>query len=460
VFVLDNEFANGVGHCSPDHGMLVELGLNGIAREIEERMAGLDLATPEGMKQRQFLRAAAIACDGMRRFAARYAALASRMAREESNPERRRELSRIAEICRRVPAEPPRSFWEALQAIWFVHLGVMLDDGGVAHALGRLDQILLPLLQKDMQQGKLTREAALELIECLFLKTSETVDLLEGLATIGIGGNTTFIELTIGGLDRRGRDATNELSFLFLDAVEEMKTIQPNCAARLHAETPEEFRRRVAEVIADGSANLQVVNDEVIVDAYTRKQVAVEDARDYAIIGCVEPTPSGLTYASTDAFFVNTVLCLEMVLGSGKSMLLGTAGAATGDPRAFETFTDFMEAYRAQVAHFIRHLAACFQAIGQAHRELLPCPFQSAMIRDCVARGLDVKQGGGEIQLHRGQCDRYGHRGRLVDGDQEIRLRREEDLDARDDRDPPEQLRGPRGYAAHVPQSGAQVRQR
>jgi formate C-acetyltransferase len=404
VFFLDNEFANGVGHCSPDHGMLVKLGLRGIGREIEERMAGLDLASPEGAKKREFLRAASIACDGMLRFAARYAGLASEMAREESNPERKQELSKIAEICSRVPAEPPRSFWEALQAIWFAHLGVMLDDGGVAHALGRLDQILLPLLQKDMRQGDLTREAALELIECFFLKTSETVDLLEGMATIGIGGNTTFIEITIGGLDRQGRDATNELSFLFLDAVEEMKTIQPNCAARLHAETPEEFRRRLAEVIAGGSVSLQAVNDEVIVDAYTRKNVSLEDARDYAIIGCVEPTPSGLTYASTDAFFFNTPLCLEMVLGGGKGLLLGTEGAATGDPRAFETFKDLMEAYRAQVAHFIHQLALCFQAIGQAHRELLPCPFQSAMIRDCVAKGLDVKQGGARYNFTGGNA--------------------------------------------------------
>ena len=224
------------------------------------------------------------------------------------------------------------------------------------------------------------------------------------MATIGIGGNTTFIELTIGGLDRQGRDATNELSFLFLDAVEEMKTIQPNCAARLHAKTPEAFRRRVAEVIADGSVSLQAVNDEVIIDAYTRKKVAIEDARDYAIIGCVEPTPSGLTYASTDAFFFNTALCLEMVLGGGKSWLLGTEGAATGDPRTFGTFREFMEAYRAQVAHFVRHLAVCFQAIGQAHRELLPCPFESAMIRDCIGNGLDVKQGGARYDFTGGNA--------------------------------------------------------
>jgi len=214
VFFVENEFANGVGHCSPDYAMLVELGLTGIVREIEERMAGLDPATPELAKRREFLRAASIACDGMLRFAARYQELASQMAREENDPERRQELLKIAEICRRVPAEPPRSFWEALQAIWFAHLGVMLDDGGIAHALGRLDQILWPLLRKDLQQGELSREAALELIECLFLKASETVNLLEGIATIGIGGNTAFIEITIGGLDRQGRDATNDLSLL------------------------------------------------------------------------------------------------------------------------------------------------------------------------------------------------------------------------------------------------------
>jgi formate C-acetyltransferase len=404
VFVLENEFSNGVGHCSPDYQMLVELGLAGIGGKIEEQLARLDLTTPEAAEQQEFLRAASIACDGMIRFAARYQKLAGEMAREEADPERRQELLRIAEICRRVPAQPPRSFQEALQAIWLVHIGVMLDDGGVAHALGRLDQILLPLLREDMQRGDLIRDGALELIECLFLKASETVDLMEGIATIGIGGNTSFIEVTIGGVDRQGRDATNELSFLFLDAVEEMKTIQPNCAARLHSETPEEFRRRVAKVMAGGSVSLQVVNDEVIVDAYTRRGVIPEDARDYAIIGCVEPTPSGLSYASTDAFFFNTALCLEMVLGGGKSLMLGSAGAETGDPRSFEKFEDVMEAYRAQVAHFVRQLAVCFEAIGQAHRELLPCPFQSAMIRDCIEAGLDVKRGGARYNFTGGNA--------------------------------------------------------
>ncbi len=404
VFVVENEFLNGVGHCSPDYGMVVELGLAGIRSRIGEQLAGLDLATAEGNRKRQFLRAATLACEAMICFAERYADLAGKMAREEDDPARSQELLAIADVCARISAGPPRSFWEALQLIWFVHLGVMLDDGGVAHALGRLDQILLPLLRKDLDAGALTREGALELIECLFLKASETVDLMEGIATIGIGGNTSFIEVTIGGFDRGGRDATNELSFLFLDAVEEMKTIQPNCAARLHSQTPEAFRHRAAEVMSGGSVSLQVVNDDVIVDAYTAKGVDPEDARDYAIIGCVEPTPSGLTYASTDAFFFNTALCLEMVLGGGRSLMLGSAGAETGDPRRFESFGELMEAYRAQVAHFIRQLAVCFQAIGQAHRELLPCPFQSAVIRDCLEKGLDVKRGGARYNFTGGNA--------------------------------------------------------
>jgi len=156
--------------------------------------------------------------------------------------------------------------------------------------------------------------------------------------------------------------------------------------------------------MASGSVSLQVVNDEVIVDAYTRKDVSLEDARDYAIIGCVEPTPSGLSYASTDAFFFNTALCLEMVLGGGKSLMLGSAGAETGDPRRFESFGEVMEAYRAQVAHFVRQLAVCFQGIGQAHRELLPCPFQSAVIRDCIEAGLDVKRGGARYNFTGGNA--------------------------------------------------------
>ena len=404
VFVVDHEFANGVGHCSLDYETLVKLGLNGIKAKSEAQIRSLDLTTPEGMKKRQFLRATGIACDGVIRLAARYADLADELAREERDPKRSEELSRIAEVCRRVPAEPPRTFWEALQAIWFVHMGVMLEDGGVAHSWGRLDQILWPFLKRDMQQGELTREDALELIECLFLKATETVNLLEKIATLAIGGNTAFIALTLGGVDRNGRDATNELSLLFLDAVEEMKTIQPNSAARLHPETPEPFRRRVAEVMGGGSVSLQVVNDEIIVDAYTRKGVTVEDARDYAIIGCVEPTPSGLTYASTDAFFFNTVLCLEMVLGGGRSLMLDAGGADTGDPRTFQTFRELMAAYRAQVAHFVRHLATCFQAIGRSHRELLPYPFESALIQDCIESGSDVKEGGARYNFTGGNA--------------------------------------------------------
>jgi formate C-acetyltransferase len=404
VFFLEHEFANGVGHCSPNYQMVVELGLDGIKQKIQEHTEAHDPTTADGLKKRHFLRAATIACDGVIRFATRYAELATTMAREESDPESAKELLKIAEICARVPARPPRTFWEALQAIWLVHLGVMLDDGGVAHALGRLDQVLLPFLERDLANGDLTRASALELIECLFLKASETVNLMEGMATIGVGGNNTFIELTIGGVDQQGKDATNALSFLFLDAVEEMKTIQPNCAARLHPETPEAFRRRVADVMAGSSVSLQVVNDAVIVDAYTRKGVALEDARDFAIIGCVEPTPSGLTYASTDAFFFNTVMCLEMVLGGGTSFSVGSRGADTGDPRAFQTFREVMEAYTAQIAHFIRHLAICFQGIGQAHEELLPCPFQSAVIRDCIESGRDVKEGGARYNFTGGNA--------------------------------------------------------
>jgi formate C-acetyltransferase len=404
VFVLDHEFSNGVGHCSVDYRMVVELGLNGVKAKSEKHIRRLDLTTREGMKKCQFLRATCIACEGVMRFAARYAELAGDMARAAKDPERKAELLKIAEVCRRVPAEPPRTFWEALQAIWFVHMAVMLDDGGVAHAWGRLDQILLPWLQRDLEKGELTRADALELIECLFLKASETVNLLEEMATIAIGGNTAFIELTLGGVDRSGRDATNELSLLFLDAVEEMKTIQPNCAARLHPATPEAFRWRIAEVMGAGSVSLQVVNDEVIVDAYTRKGVSLEDARDYAIIGCVEPTPSGLTYASTDAFFFNTALCFEMVLGGGRSLMFGAAGADTGDPRTFRTFPELMEAYTAQVAHFVRHLATCFRAIGQAHRELLPCPFESALIHDCIEKGSDVKEGGARYNFTGGNA--------------------------------------------------------
>jgi len=379
----------GIAHQLLNHEKVLRLGLEGIMVEARERR---NKGTGE---QDGFYEAVEEACRGVIEWAERYAAEAERQAREERNAARRKELETIAEVCRHVPARPARTFHEALQSVLFVHLAAQMESYEAAVSLGRIDQFLYPSYAADLQAGRLNREGARELLECFYLKLSTSLPLFDSDTSVAFSGLTAWANAVVGGMDAAGRDATNDLSYLAIEAMERMRTPQPNFGVRLHAGTPREFRERVCQAIAGGIGNLQIFNDEAVVAALVNRDIPLAAARDYGVIGCVEPAVPGCSFTSSDAALFNLGLCLELALNDGRGRLITEPlGVATGDPRRFTSMDDVVEAYRRQVAQLVRLMVEGLEALARVHAAHKPTPFVSAFTDDCLLRGKDVTAGG------------------------------------------------------------------
>ena len=456
MFTVEAEFANGIGHFIVGNHNLLEKGFAGIG---EEALSKLHSAVGSNSNERKdFWKAVIITSNAAITFAARFAAEARRLGAMENDPGRKDELLRIASVCDRVPEKPPRDFYEAIQAVWFNQLICQLECGGFAISPGRLDQLLYPYYKRDMGEGRITPERAQELIECLYVKMSEVVNILDTVLLPVTSGPPIAQSLTIGGTDREGRDATNELTRLFLDALDNIRTVSPNMAVRFHAGTPHDFTLRVCDAVRRGTM-MSLFNDEVIVPAMTVKGIPEPDARDYAIVGCVEPAAPGSTFGSTDSNLVNIARCLELALhngdgmdliadrkhflrqfgayfrggGNGRPIAKGNRGAnylmllrylvmmgrrtrlrlsdlyrisrgkglgaRTGDSRRFASFDELLEAYRKQVAYAVARMVDAMYYCDMAHAELKPTPFISSTIDDCIERGKDVTWGGARFNF-------------------------------------------------------------
>jgi formate C-acetyltransferase len=317
IFTVEAEFANGIGHFIVGNGNLLAKGLAGIRAEAEGKLRAGSGANHD--RRRDFWSAAVIAANAAIAFAGRFAAEARRLAASESDPKRQAEFNEIAEVCDRVPADPPRTFREAIQAVWFNQLICQLECGGFAISPGRLDQLLYPFYRRDRAEGRITPAPAQELIECLYIKMSEVVNVLDTVVLPVTSGPPIAQSLTIAGIDRDGHDATQELSYLFLDAFDSIRTVSPNLAVRFHPQTPADFLRRVGDAVRRG-AMMALFNDQVIVPALMQKGIPEPEARDYAIVGCVEPAAAGRTFGSTDANLVNLARCLELALHNGNGL--------------------------------------------------------------------------------------------------------------------------------------------
>lgn len=380
AFFILTEVA-GISHATVNYPFLLSVGLSDLLKRTESH---------EG----NFYEALSHALRGEIRLAERYAEQAERLAMEEEG-ERRGELLEIAEICRRVPALPPRNFHEALQFIWFFHLALHQENWGASISIGRMDQFLLPYFRRDLENGRIDYEKAVELIQCLWIKTSELVPIVDSSTTTRFfGGLPTYQAVTIGGVNREGEDATNELSHLILDATDRLRLKEPNLTARLHEGTPDNFREKVSEVIKRGGNILAVFNDEVTIPALCKREVSLEDARDYSITGCVEPTSAGRTFGSTDAALFNLPICLELALNNGRSGILrADIGLPTGDAREFKSMKEIVDAFRRQVAHFVKHMVDGSNCLEQVHQKVKPTPLMSIAIEGCLTTGEDVTLG-------------------------------------------------------------------
>ncbi len=390
VFYLINESA-GVSHFVPDYAGLVARGTEGCRKEAARRLRSVDPGSPEAA----FLQAVQVACDGLDAFAAGYRRRALALARGESDPARRRELEAIARVCSRVPRRAASSFHEALQSILFAQIALNIESLDNAVSPGRLDQILWPLYQRDLEAGKLDRARAFELLGCFAVKLCEIVPLFSQRMTKYHGGMFNGQVVVVGGTDRRGKDATNELTHLFLELMDQLRTRQPNYHARLHCGSPAAYRSHVAGVLAAGAASPALYNDEVIVPLLRSRSISEEDALDYANVGCVEPVAPGNSFLSTDAALFNLPVCLELALNGGRrfgrSRLVGPPTPPAGECKSTEELADL---FRVQAEAAVERLLRDIRCIEEGNARFHPTPLTSMLVQGCLESMRDASAGG------------------------------------------------------------------
>ncbi len=381
--------ASGFGHVIVDYEKAVRVGFRGILREAEASLATAPAGDGEG---RRFLEAVIIAARGLIRWAERHAELAERLARGEQDGGRRAELQAIARACRRVPAEPASTFHEALQSFWFVHLALHIEQLGWSISAGRLDQYLYPFYRADLDAGRITREQAWELLLSLWVKFMENVG-TELKSTI-------FQNLTLGGQDREGRDQSNDLSGLCLDASVALRVNQPALSVRWHPNIDARFWDHVHRTIAEGLGLPALFNDDVIIAALGAHGVPRDEAVGYGIVGCVEACVPGREQGVTAGGHLNVAKALELALNEGISLVTGERiGVATPPPERFGGFEDLWEAYVTQVQHLCGLNIQATQIAGAIQKRRGHCPLESSLLDDCLASRRDLVAGATRYSL-------------------------------------------------------------
>jgi len=387
---------SGVGHASPNYGKVLRLGLNGIKDEILARIENLDIANPDDLRKKMFYEAALIVCDAVIAFSRRYSEEAQRLAKGEEDDQRKKELEEIARICERVPTDPARTFCEALQSIWFIYMCFRLWENGASWLFGRFDQYMHPYYESDLKNGSISDEDARELLQCFFIKCNEAGGKLYGLRNARLyAGNPYGETMTLGGLDENGMDATNELTYLCLDAIAEVGLPHPEIAVRIHEKTPDDLLIKACKIISLGYGFPKLFNDRTAIQSLLSQGVSLQDARNYCIVGCVEPEVPHKTNGWHNAGLINLAKCLELALNNGLCRLTKTRlGPETGDPTKFTSFEEVIEAFEKQLRHFVRLLVIADNVCDKAHMELDSQTLASLLIDDCLDSGLDWSKGG------------------------------------------------------------------
>lgn len=393
IFTPGNYFYNGVGHVTVDYGKVLAIGYEGIKKEAEKELEKVSFGDADCAKRKAFLEAVIESCDAVMIYAKRYADLASEMADNCRDEKRKVELQKISENCRRVPAKGARSFYEACQSFWFVQLVLQIESSGHSISPGRFDQYMYPYFEKDYQNGNITLEFAQELLDCIWIKFNDINKVRDAASAEGFAGYSLFQNLIAGGQDKNGIDATNLLSFMCIEATKHVLLPQPSFSVRVWNGSPHEFLIKAAELTATGVGLPAYYNDEVIIPSLLSRGLTMEDARDYNIIGCVEPQKAAKTEGWHDAAFFNMCRPLELVFSDGEDNGKQIS-IHTGDVRDMKTFDDFYNAYKAQMNYMISLLVNADNAIDLAHAERCPLPYLSSMVEDCIKRGKTVQEGG------------------------------------------------------------------
>ena len=398
------------GHTSMD-GKMYRRGLLDTKALIAEALAKLDFINdPEATDKQQELQAMDISCDAAILFAERHADMADRMAEEEADPVRKAELRKIADVCRWVPAHAPRDMQEAIQMYWFVHLGTVTElNGWDCMNPGHIDQHLYPFYEKGLKDGTLTREKAKELISCLWIKfNNQPAPPKVGITALESGTYNDFTNINIGGIDREGKDAVNELSYMILEIQEELHELQPGLSIHVSKVNPDEFVMAGARVIRQGHGYPSCFNPDTYTKELIRQGKTVEDANEGGCSGCIEVGAFGKeAYILTG--YLNTPKIFEITLNNGIDPITGKKlGLETGDPRTFKTYEELYEAYHKQMVHFVNMKLAVNNYIERMFSLYAPATFLSLFIDDCISKGKDYYSGGARYNTTYIQCTGLG----------------------------------------------------
>lgn len=396
----DSKWRQAVGEITPDYqDILFAKGYKNIKEEADQHIQRLQANSIENIEKINFYKSMSIACEGIMTLASRYGDKAHQMAEKEKDPERRKELLKISDICYRVPANPPQTFHEAIQFVWFVQLSGIISENPLALNIGRFDQFMYPYYKSDKDNNRITDSQTQELIESLWIKLSEWVWTISSNTANYFAGYNQFQNLTVGGRKRNGTDATNELSYMCLKATESVKTHQPGLSVRIHEDCPDEFLMEVSKLVATGTGFPAIHNDRVGSQMLLQAGYDPEDARDWNNCGCVVPH-FRKTGQWTSAVNVNFGAALEYAINQGKSRLTGKQMGIEEAPLVdFKSFDQVKDAFFKQLANLIDHSVIGTLLAQKLHREMVPRPFLSTVVDGCMEKGKDLSHGGAKYNI-------------------------------------------------------------
>lgn len=396
----DSKWRQAVGEVTPDYqDVLFKKGFGGIIREAKEHLSKLSNASAEDLKKMDFYNSIIITSEGIIKYANRYSEKAKEMAAKEKDTVRKEELLKIADICSRIPENPPKTFYEAIQMIWFTQIGAILSENPLALNPGRFDQFMYPYYKSDIENGTMSKDQIQELIEAYWLKLSEWVWTISANTAEFFAGYNQFQNLTVGGKTREGKDATNELSYMCLKATEEVKTHQPGLSVRIHQDCPTEFLDAVTYLVSKGTGFPAIHNDNAGYQMLINAGYEPEDARDWNNCGCVVPH-FRKTGEWTSAVNVNFTAALEFALNKGYSRISGEKiGLDEKNPGTFETYEEVENAFYKQFDYLIEQSIIATLLAQKLHKEMVPRPFLSSCIEQCMKDGKDLVDAGAKYNI-------------------------------------------------------------
>jgi len=397
-FVSDCSYhaTNGGGDSNPGYDViLMNKGMLDIQKEAKDHLEKLDYANPEDIEKIYFYKSIIDTTEGVMIYAKRLSDYAAELAAKETNPKRKAELQKIAEVNAWVPAHKPRTFWEAVQAVWTIESLLVVEENQTGMSIGRVDQYMYPYYKDDIESGRMTDYEAFDLAGCMLIKMSEMMWVTSEGASKFFAGYQPFVNMCVGGVTREGRDATNDLTYLLMDAVRHVRIYQPSLACRIHNKSPKKYMKKIVDVIRSGMGFPACHFDDTHIKMMLAKGVSIEDARDYCLMGCVEPQKSGRMYQWTSTAYTQWPICIELVMNHGVPLWYGKQVCPDmGDLSRYKTYEEFDSAVK-EMIKYVTKLSGVATVISQrVHRDLAPKPLMSIMYEGCMENGKDVSSGG------------------------------------------------------------------